>query len=353
MKGHTLLSIWSGVEGYTAARQRAFLQQRITDMGRAPDIIASQCGDRNCSVGSVGEDGGKGNLFENWVHSLGAIPFLSWNPDGTYAQIAAGSEDSEIDAAGARFRAFGYRIMVRMFHEYHVDASGWSATAFVNAWRHVVTRMRSDGATNVGFVWCPNDYEDGNDRAQVTASYPGDAYVDWASTDGYNWDTNSAYAAGVPGWEAFDWIFNYSNCANDSSCQSMEQQWGPEKPFFISETGTKYDTAGVPSGHTVDPNRKANWYRNIPAAAASMSGLIGVDFFDIEIVQSVSGGCDDWRVDHNQPGFNTNCPFPEGSFDQTAYNGFLDMAKSTQFSGGIAGGDVGGGTTAVAGRPAR
>ena len=88
----------------------------------------------------------------------------------------------------------------------------------------------------------------GGTRTQVNASYPGDQYVDWISSDGYNWDENTAFNAGVPGWAEFRRIFNYKLKAHPS----MEQQWGREKPFFVSETGSKYDTAGVPSGHTVD-----------------------------------------------------------------------------------------------------
>jgi hypothetical protein len=330
-KGHTLLSMWSGVEGYTAAQQRAFIHQRITDMRRVPDIIVAQCNDGRCSVGSVGYDEGRRNLSEDFIHSLGAIPAFSWEPDGTYAHIAGGREDSQIDAAAARFKAFGHRIMVRPFHEFD-SAGSWSTTDFINAWRHVVTRMRADGATNVGFVWCFNEYAGGNRRTKVNASYPGDRYVDWVSSDSYNWDTSTAYAAGVPGWHEFNWMFNYSNCPGDSSCVSKEQQHGPTKPFFVWETNTKYDTAGVPSGHTVRPNRKANWYRNIPSAAARMPYLIGVDFFDQDIT---SAWPDDWRVDHDQPSSSSST----GPFDQKTYQGFLDMARSTQFSGGVAGGD--------------
>ena len=142
VKGHQLLMLWSGVaaQGYTATGERQFMAKRISDMGRNPDLIGFQC-PGNPSPGSCGFDVSSTDLAENWIHSLGAIPFVSWAPDGSSAQIAAGSEDSEIDAAAARFKAFGHRIMVRMFQEFNGNGAGtWSDSDFVNAWRHVVRR---------------------------------------------------------------------------------------------------------------------------------------------------------------------------------------------------------------------
>ena len=426
--GHTLLSLWSGVVGYTASQERSLMQQRITDMGRSPDLIGFQC-DSRCSAGSGTFDTAHGarsrvivritggqslcsldghrarpcarkyrlrrrqsltvrtrargaragayatssrrmiavtglgplcsvdrhrarpctrnyglrpphtltlraratsstELSENWIHSKGAVAFVTWRPDGSYAQIAAGSADSEIDAAANRFKTFGHRIMVRMFDEFNNQP--WNTTDFINAWRHVVNVFRSDGATNVGFVWCPSE-QAGGTRTQVNASYPGDRYVDWISSDGYNWDENGAFNAGVPGWAEFRRIFNYQLTGHPS----MEQQWGREKPFFVSETGSKYDTAGVPSGHTVDPNRKKNWFINIDAAAAHMPHLVGVQFFDQDVHALESGN--NWRVDSPCDSAGNNCS--NGSTDANTYSGFLRMADSPQFSGGVAGGN--------------
>lgn len=427
-QGDTLLSLWSGLVGNTASQERSLVQQRITDMGRSPDLIGFQC-DSRCSAGSATFDTAPGararviarirgghplcsvdrhrarpcarkyrlrprhsltlrtrargaragahaissrititvtrpdplcsvdrhrarpcsrkyrlkpghtltlraratsstGLSENWIHSQGAVPFVTWSPNGSYAQIAAGGEDSEIDAAASRFEAFGHRIMVRMFEEFNNHS--WNTTAFINAWRHVVNLFKSDGAKNVGFVWCPGE-QAGGTRTQVNASYPGDQYVDWVSSDGYNGDTNAGYSATVPGWNEFSWIFNYRL----TGYPSMEQQWGPEKPFFVSETGSKYDTAGVPRGHTVDPNRKKNWFINIESVAANMPYLVGVQFFDSDVHALEPGN--NWRVDSPCDSAGNNCK--NGSTDANTYSGFLRMADSSQFSGGVAGGN--------------
>jgi beta-mannanase len=222
--------------------------------------------------------------------------------------------------------------MVRMFPEFNL--SSWNPTDFINAWRHIVTRMHADGATNVGFVWNPTEQADGNGtRTKINSTYPGDAYVDWISSDSYNWDKNGAYNACRPGWNEFSWIFNYDKTCG--SYGSMERQWGPEKPFFVAETGTKYDTAGVPSGHAQDPNRKKNWFINVESAALSMPYLVGVDFFDQDVHTLEPGN--NWRVDSNCAGSGSNCN--GGSTDRNTYSGFLSMADSSQFGGGVAGGD--------------
>lgn len=426
--GHTLMSLWVGTVGDTASQERSLVQQRITDMGRSPDLIGFQC-DSRCSPRSGTFDTAPGarsrvivritggqplcsldghrarpcarkyklrrrqslslrtrargaragvyatssrrviavtalgplcsvdrhrarpcrrnyglrpphtltlraratsssDLSENWIHSKGAVSFVTWSPGGSYAQIAAGSADSEINAAASRFKAFGHRIMVRMFEEF--DLHSWNTQDFISAWRHVVVRMQSDGATNVGFVWCPTE-EAGGLRRKINASYPGDAYVDWVSSDSYNGDSNTVYSATVPGWNEFSWIFNY----HLTGYPSMEQQWGPEKPYFVSETSSKYDTADVPSGHTVDPNRKEHWFINIESAAANMPYLVGVQFFDADVHALEPGN--NWRVDSPCDSAGTNCT--NGSTDANTYSGFLSMADSSQFSGGVAGGN--------------
>ena len=325
--GHTLLSLWSGVVGKTASQERSFVHQRITDLGRPPDLIGFQC-DRGCPAGSATFDTSRRHLSENWIHSNSAVPFVTWSPGRSYAQIAAGNRDSDIDAAARRFKAFRHRIMVRMFEEF--DLHPWNTRHFINAWRHVVVRMQSDGATNVGFVWCPTE-QAAAARKQINASYPGDAYVDWVSSDSYNGDTNTSYSATHRGWSEFSWMFNYH--LTDSP--SMEQQWGARKPFFVSETSSKYDTAGVPSRHTVDANRKKHWFINIESAAANMPHLVGVQFFDADVHVLEPGN--NWRVDSPCDGAGNNCT--HGSSDANTYSGFLSMADSSQFSGGVAGGN--------------
>ena len=53
---------------------------------------------------------------------------------------------------------------------------------FRAAWIHTWTLFQQEGATNVEWVWCPN-----NGNYPYKGFYPGDRYVDWVGVDGYNW----------------------------------------------------------------------------------------------------------------------------------------------------------------------
>jgi hypothetical protein len=326
VKGHTLLALWTAVGGNTESQQRVLAQKRITDMGRVPDVIGFGGCSGSCAPGSSGYDLSSTDLAENWIHSQGAIPaVMNYDPGSKdYAAIAAGSYDSRIDAAAARFKAFGHRIMVRMFVEFNIQGS-WNTADFINAWRHIVNRFQADGATNVGFWWSPGEQAGTPPRAQTNDSYPGDAYVDWVGSDGYNRNSSGAYEACRNGWNEFSWIFGY-----DSSCGgigSIERQWGLRKPFVVGETGSKYDGS--------NPDHKKNWFLNIPGAiSSSMPYMVGVDFFDQDVHIFEAGN--NWRVDSKCQSNGTDCT--NGATDANTYSGFIGMANSAQFSGGAAGG---------------
>jgi hypothetical protein len=191
---------------------------------------------------------------------------------------------------------------------------------------------------NVGFWWCPTEGGGLNNgtngdagRTQISKAYPGDAYVDWVGCDKYNHDRNDVFCTPPhAGWAEPDEMWNYFYSSNPFSGQTypLYREFGMRKPFVVGETGCKYDTAGVPSGHVVDPNRKANWFKNIQYAKNRMNafsgdavnGLRGVMYFD----QYVISESNDWHVDSNQPG---GTGLPKGSFDAVTYQGFKDWAR--------------------------
>jgi beta-mannanase len=254
----------------------------------------------------------------------------------------AGTDDQCIAAVANYLKQYPFRMMIRMMWEFDGNWFKWTPcgtyngttlagstpTAFISAWQRVVNIFKQQGATNVGFMWNPTG---GYNRTCADASYPGDAYVDWVGTEGYNADRTNVWDTPLHGgWAEMNEILNYDKLG--SSIPSYLTKFGPKKPFVIGESGSKYDTANVPSGHVVDPNRKANWFRNIATVAAPNSPYLhGIEFFD----QWVDTEYNDWHVDHNQPG-GTNVP--EGSFDATTYQGFLDMSHAAVFNSGVAGG---------------
>lgn len=149
--------------------------------------------------------------FVNQTHKRGQIPLVTWEAWGTTdAQVASGADDAKIDAMAKALAAQKGEVWLRIFHEFNdkynasaQDGYPWGVAGgtqntpdqLVAGWRHVHDRFRSDGATNVKFVWTP-DGVNMADSALLRASYPGDAYVDYTGWDTYDgYPNQSAYQA--------------------------------------------------------------------------------------------------------------------------------------------------------------
>src|SRR5439155_21071546 len=125
--------------------------------------------------------------------------------------IASGSYDGYLERSAAAASAWGHPLLLRPFHEMNgrwtpwaVGARGNTAAEFVAAWRHIVTVFRSEGATNVRFVFSPNVIS--ANSPNFSSMYPGDRYVDRVALDGYNWGTSRASTR----WRGFRRIFSHS-----------------------------------------------------------------------------------------------------------------------------------------------
>ena len=126
-----------------------------------------------------------------------APPFA---PDGTdipLTAIAGGQFDAYIDSWAAGLRDDRYPVLLDFAHEMNGDWYPWGSGVngntpgqYVDAFRHVHDRFALAGATNVRFVWNPN-----NTSTSIAAPefYPGDDYVDWLAIDAYN--SNNSWAS--------------------------------------------------------------------------------------------------------------------------------------------------------------
>jgi hypothetical protein len=294
-RGAWLLS-WHGRHGWPAVKAGVLARHRA--MGRSFDGIAT--------------------VFvptqrrERWIHRQGALPIIAgWTPGGSPHEIAAGQRDRAIIAFARHLKRYPFVVMVRMFHEFDQGHVSYHACgeAFVAMWRRVVTVVQEHGAHNVGFWWSPSE---GYDRECSTASYPGDAYVDWVGADAYNHcfvAEEHCYSTPYrPGWAEFSELFDYER--GFANLTTQHDRFGPRKPFVIGETGTVYDPGS--------PSKKGDWYRNISAAAKNMTYLRGIMFFDAD-VSGAEGARNNWHVDH---------PFA----DPTVYDGYVDLARDPWFN---------------------
>ena len=182
--------------------------------------------------------------YDQW----GITPVMAWEPydakgdtidqpDFRLANIIAGNFDAYIDSWALGLAAYGKTVFLSFAHEMNgnwypwgVGVNGNQPGEFVAAWRHVVDRFYILGASNVRWVWVPNEeYEDVPALARDV--YPGDVYVDWFGMNGFNWGAAIRWQSCdcQSAWRTFDEIFagTYANLLSIA-----------QKPIMILETAS-------------------------------------------------------------------------------------------------------------------
>lgn len=134
----------------------------------------------------------------NAIWNRGAKPMVTWEPMSYHGRhyslrrIARGRYDGYVRRAARVAARWGKPMFVRFAHEMNGDWYPWGAGVdgntprrFKRAWRRVVRIFRSEGATNVSWLWTPNINQFGG--LPFKRFYPGDGWVDWVGLDGFNW----------------------------------------------------------------------------------------------------------------------------------------------------------------------
>lgn len=212
----------------------------------------------------------------NLVRAYGAIPLLYWSPwEAPFDQnlgpdkfsldaILQGKWDKYIDAwadgakavpeqffvsfacemNGTWFPWSGYFYRQKEKHEKPVKIEGlehlvydkkkeklfWAGSEkYKKAYRYVVDRVRARGATNVLWVFQPNNYSYPNNKWNLAAAYyPGPEYVDWLAMSLFG----KQYAN--EDWDSFlpllDWPYK-ELCALDPQKPIMIAEWGVTEPY--------------------------------------------------------------------------------------------------------------------------
>jgi hypothetical protein len=129
---------------------------------------------------------------------------INWRPgtDMTWKQITAGSADGRIDKLAAYIKAsYNKPFFMAVWHEpeHFVNpnsGSGMEATDYRNMVRHVITRLKAQGATKVVFVQIFQGYPRYAATSWWPNLYPGDDVIDWLASDSYNSGKSTGYNAG-------------------------------------------------------------------------------------------------------------------------------------------------------------
>ncbi len=158
------------------------------------------------------------NLFGTQLPAIWAnknVPLITWEPylcdasstpSDIEARIANGQYDSYVKAFADNMRRFlagpdgvlgtgdDRRVFIRLAHEMNGTWYPWSGSPaqYIGMWHrvHQIFDARGLGSRYVQWMWVPNVGDVGSYTAEQY--YPGDAYVNWVGTDGYN-----SYTTGV------------------------------------------------------------------------------------------------------------------------------------------------------------
>jgi len=158
--------------------------------------------------------------------SYGALYYMIWEPyHTTVAAIADGRSDAYITRVARAVRALNLPVAISFGHEMNGWWYPWGTTSttgpqFVAAWRLIHRLFAAAGASNVIWVWNPNVIS-AEPQLELSAWYPGDAYVTWVGVTGY---------FGSSGPDTFDGVYGPT---------MQEIRTFTRKPFLIAETSVQ------------------------------------------------------------------------------------------------------------------
>ncbi len=176
------------------------------------------------------------------TRSRGYIPMINWGswesccganqPAFSLSNIINGQYDTYIRTWATAARNWGHPFFMEFddemnghWYPWSEDQNGNSTGQYVQMWRHVHDIFTQVGATNVTWVWAPNDEYSGS--LPLDGLYPGDSYVDWAGMIGFNWGTNPVKP---DHWYSFQELFG--------ATYDHLGRLAPTKPIMMSETAS-------------------------------------------------------------------------------------------------------------------
>ncbi|HEX6469537.1 MAG TPA: hypothetical protein VF069_10610 [Streptosporangiaceae bacterium] len=229
---------------------------------------------------------------------------LNWKPDTgrTWASVAAGSMDGQIDRLAAHIRAtFPEKFFLVIHHEPEEEVretpgSGHTADDYRNMFRHVVQRFRADGVRNALFTAVFMGSQKWGVQPWFDRLYPGSDVVDWLGMDPYA-------SADTP---------DFSHLVNMTSTQGRGfpgfYTWAgriaPGKPIMMAEWGV-FSTGA----------RKAAFFKTVATQLKRHPRIKALVYFDtprapfagFEIdtrVDSSASSLDAYQTVSNNPQFN-------------------------------------------------
>lgn len=204
----------------------------------------------------------------------GRVPIITWEPWDTSRNypdldlnqieydpqlIIEGKYDDYIRTWARDAADYKQPFFLRFAHEMNGNWYTWGnmngPETYVKMWRHVHDIFADEGATNVIWVWSPNNTDEFGSSESIDNYYPGDNYVDWVAFSGFNWGTGSGYS----NWKSFNEIAG-------SAYGALSKY---NKPIMVAETSSA-STGG----------NKTEWFKNTLKEIKEYPMIKAIIFFD-------------------------------------------------------------------------
>ncbi|MBI4092196.1 MAG: glycosyltransferase [Candidatus Levybacteria bacterium] len=221
--------------------------------------------------------------FATNIQENGSLPLITWEPwdpisgydrseaivdqkEYRLSNIIEGKFDDYIRQYAQDITAYRKPVMLRFAHEMNGNWYPWGSTfnkpqEYVVAWRHVHEIFDSVGATNVTWVWSPNEiyYEKRVLYSHDIATfYPGDDYVDWVGFSAFNWA--GIYKQNV--WKTPKMLYS----------ETIAELKKLNKPIMITETAS--------AESSVNSRAKAKWVSEFASYIQKHPEIKGVVWFN-------------------------------------------------------------------------
>ena len=200
------------------------------------------------------EPGANRVLYENWKPAT----------DMTWAKVAAGGADARIDAEAAYLKSnFDYPFLLSIWHEPENDViatagSGMTVPDYAAMYRHVILRLRADGANK--FVSVMNYMGYSRWDYMLDGLWPGNDVVDWIA-----WDAYMHTPSDQPGHDFSALVSRFYSWATANH---------PGKPLMLGEYGASW-TPAAPSG-------QATFFDSMVKEIGDFPALRAVNYFDAD-----------------------------------------------------------------------
>jgi hypothetical protein len=106
--------------------------------------------------------------------------------------IVSGARDAEITILGDYIKEVGNPVFLRIGYEFDGSWNGYDKALYIQAFRHIMDRLRAEGVDNVISVWQSSGFT--TSQSTLLQWYPGDDYVDWL---GYSYFKQSNPSGGI------------------------------------------------------------------------------------------------------------------------------------------------------------